>query len=253
MFKRIRETTDECPICEKKRNLVYGTRTEVVIIRGEEIPVNVNAYHCSKGDHYFYDVKDEEDKYQTAYREFRRRKGLLQPEDIRQLREKYGLSQRAFARLLGCSSITIQRYESGALQDDVHNNLMLVLSDPYSFRQYFKSKRASLPDKISRTVGERLQAIEEEEKQLEIDFIFKQPSIESVEVDLSLLTDKGANREPFGNILGVFSKHGKTKSLTGPDRILKMASLSPKQPGKKWDVKNGNFSITEKGDLALAA
>ncbi len=253
MFKRIRETRDECPICEKKRNLVYGTRIEVVRIRGEEIPVRVNAYHCSEGDHYFYDAQDEENKFQTAYREFRRRKGLLQPEDIRQLRAKYGLSQRAFARMLGCSSITIQRYESGALQDDVHNNLMLVLRDPYSFKQYFRIEGASLPDKISRTVEERLQAIEEKERQMEIDFVFKQPSLERVKVDLSSLTDEGVNREPLDNILGVFSRHGKTKSLIGPDRILKMTILSPRQPGGKWAVKHGKFSITKKGDLALAA
>ena len=219
-------------------------------IRGEEIPVIVNTYHCSKGDHYFYDLKDEEDKYQTAYREFRRRKGLLQPEDIRQLRTKYGLSQRAFARLLGCSSITIQRYESGALQDDVHNNLMLVLSDPYSFKRYFMSKQASLPEKLSRTVEKRLQAIEEKERQLEIEFVFKQRPLDTVEVDLSSIRRKSANREPLGSLAGVFSRQVGRRPFVGSDRILKATAAYPKET---VTIKDGKFSTIAKGDLALAA
>ena len=96
MFRRIKDVRDECPICEKKRNLVYGKRTEVVNVRGEVIPVKANVYHCTEGDHYFYALNDEEDKYQTAYREFRKRKGMLQPKDIMELRNRYGLSRRPF-------------------------------------------------------------------------------------------------------------------------------------------------------------
>jgi putative zinc finger/helix-turn-helix YgiT family protein len=253
MFKKKKVLKDECPICERRRNLEYGERSEIVKIRGEEIPVKVNAYYCTEGDHYFYDLQDEEDKYQTAYREFRQRKGMLQPDDIRHLREKYGLSQRAFAKLLGCSPITIQRYETGALQDDVHNNLLLILKDYHSFKHFFESKKSSLSEKISGTVEKKLREIDEKESQLEIDFVFKQARFENVEVDLSLLVSKSENREPLEPLLGVFPRLVAGQPFVGPDLVLKAAFFSRKPSKKKWAVKNGYFSTTAKGDLALAA
>lgn len=248
MFKQIKELKDECPICEKKRNLVYGKRTEVVKVRGEVIPVKVNVYYCTEGDHYFYALNDEEDKYQTAYREFRKRKVMLQPEDIRELRNKYDLSQRAFSKLLGCSPITIQRYETGALQDDVHNNLLLILNDHYSFKHFFETKKSSLPDKISRTIEKSLRRIDEKEKQLELDFFFNYVRLEGAEV----IVGKSANKEPLKTLLSIFARQAEQQVLTSVD-IAKTTELSCWQPRRKPLTKNGDFSINTKGELALAA
>ncbi len=249
MFKKIKEVRDECPICEKKRNLVYGKRTEVVKVRGEVIPVKVNVYHCTEGNHYFYALPDEEDKYQTAYREYRKRKGMIQLEDIKELRNKYGLSQRAFARLLGCSPITIQRYESGALQDDVHNNLLLILNDHYSFKHFFETKKSSLPDKISRTIEKNLRKIDEKEKQLELDFFFKHVRLEGAEVVMG----KCANKEPIKALIDIFARHEAAHQFGSAATIVKIAHSTIWRPKKKLVAQNRDFSINAKGELALAA
>lgn len=249
MFKRIKGVRDECPICEKKRNLVYGKRTEVVKVRGEEIPVRVNVYHCTEGDHYFYALNNEEDKYQTAYSEFRKRKGMLQPEDIKELRNKYGLSQRAFSKLLGCSPITIQRYETGALQDDVHNNLLLILNDHYSFKHFFETKKSSLPDKISRTIEKNLRRIDEKEKQLELDFFFKHVRLEGAEVVMG----KSANKEPIKALIDIFARHEAAHQFGSAATIVNIAGSTIWRPKKKLAAKNSNFSVNAKGGLAIAA
>lgn len=249
MFKGIKKVKDECPICEKRRNLVYGRRTEVVKIRGAEIPVKANVYHCAEGGHYFYEPKDEEYKYQTAYREFRKRKGMLQPEDIKQLRVNYGLSQRAFSKLLGCSSITIQRYESGALQDDVHNNLLIVLSDRYSFRQYFNKKKSSLTEKITRTIEKSLWKIDEKEKQLEFDFFFKHVRLEGTEVVMG----KKASKDPIRVFVDIFARHEAEHKYSSAAIIVATARSTGRRPKKKPAAKNCDFSINAKGELALAA
>lgn len=255
MFKRIKELKDECPICEKKRNLVYGKRTDVVKVRGEIIPVKVNVYHCADGDHYFYDLKDEEDKYQTAYREYRTRKGLLQPETIKQLREKYGLSQRAFARFLGWGTITIQRYETGALQDTVHNDLLVLLEDTYSFTKYFETKRNSLPTRIIGKIEERLRKISESEKQLDIEFFFRHARMEMHKVSLrtEVLGGKSANKGSFKSLLDIFARQETGQQLRSPVEIMEKTGLAlwhAKRTNRKTD---GNFSINKEGELALAA
>jgi len=45
---------------------------------------------------------------------FRRAAGLLAPEEIRQGREKLGLTQKQFANLLGVGEATVSRWETGA-------------------------------------------------------------------------------------------------------------------------------------------
>ena len=43
----------------------------------------------------------------NAYNEYRRRHKLLLPEEIKKIREQYGLSQRSFAKLLNWGDKTI--------------------------------------------------------------------------------------------------------------------------------------------------
>jgi putative zinc finger/helix-turn-helix YgiT family protein len=45
---------------------------------------------------------------------FRRHAGLLTPQEIRQGRDKLGLTQKQFANLLGVGEATVSRWETGA-------------------------------------------------------------------------------------------------------------------------------------------
>lgn len=51
----------------------------------------------------------------TARDLYRQKHGLLTSSNIARLRGRYGLSQRALARLLGWGEVTIQRYEKGVI------------------------------------------------------------------------------------------------------------------------------------------
>jgi putative zinc finger/helix-turn-helix YgiT family protein len=160
MFTKIREVKDECPLCEGMRNLIYGRQQEKIRVRGEEIDVFVNLFYCPTGDHYFQSFDDDEKRIQSAYREYRKRKGFLQPEEIKQIREQYKLSQRNFSRLLGWGDITIHRYESGAIQDDAHNDILLLIKSFEDFKKYFEKKKNSIDSEIVQKVEEKITEIE---------------------------------------------------------------------------------------------
>lgn len=162
MFKEINKIKRGCPVCETERDLIYGEMDEVLKVRGEDIEITSKMNYCPEGNHYFYDIEDEEEKFQIAYREYRKRKGLLQPEEIKQIREQYGLSQKNFARLLCWGDITIHRYESGAIQDDVHNDVLSFIKEFDDFRKYFESKKHTLEPELARKVEEKIVAIEKE-------------------------------------------------------------------------------------------
>jgi len=77
MFKVLKTVKKTCPICGTERELQFGNRNETLKIRDEVITVKTKVYFCPIGKHYFHDIDDEEEKFQKAYREYRKRKSLL--------------------------------------------------------------------------------------------------------------------------------------------------------------------------------
>lgn len=173
MLRIISRIREECPICGIEKNIIYGEIKEGLKVRGEDIEVFTRVHYCPDGDHSFYSIDDEDEKFQLAYTEYRKRKGLLQPIEIKQIREKYGLSQRAFARLLGWGEITIHRYESGAIQDDVHNDLLLMIRELENFKKYFITKRNSIEPAIANKVENKIIEIEKERISRTFDLLIK--------------------------------------------------------------------------------
>jgi len=184
MFKEISKIKKGCPVCEVERDLIYGAIDEVLKVRGENIEVTSKIYYCPEGVHYFYGVTDEEEKFQIAYREYRKRKGLLQPEEIKKIREQYGLSQKSFARFLDWGDITIHRYESGAIQDTVHNDFLLLIKDFDNFKKYFDTKKNFIEPEIARKVEEKIVEIEKARNSQTFDLLVRLSSTGKKEIIL---------------------------------------------------------------------
>ena len=67
--------------------------------------------------------------------------------EIRDVRERYCLSQSSFARILNWSDKTIRRYENGSIQDKVHNSLLMFLKEPENMRTYLRENEITLNEK----------------------------------------------------------------------------------------------------------
>ncbi len=119
--------TRYCPFCEADTVADERVRDEVYTVRGEKIGVRARVLVCRRCGNDLFDLESEEETARMVYQEYRRRRGLLSPEEIRRLRGRYGLSQRQLARLLGWGLVTVQRYEKGALQDAAHDLLLRQL------------------------------------------------------------------------------------------------------------------------------
>ncbi|MFZ3132315.1 MAG: type II TA system antitoxin MqsA family protein [Desulfosporosinus sp.] len=116
-------------------------------IKGEEITVTVNVPICSECGCKLSDLDVEEYHHDLALNEYRKRKVLLYPEQIKAVREKYDLSQRAFSRALGFAEPTINRYELGALQDTLHNNILVLVNDPSVMLKMASLNKENLSEK----------------------------------------------------------------------------------------------------------
>ena len=148
-----------CPVCDQTTQIEKGFRKDVLNIRDTPVKFTATLRRCSACGEYFSTTDEEEVNFATAYTIYREKKNLLKPEEIKSLRERYGLSQRAFGRILGWGEITLHRYEHGALQDDSHNNELVLLRDPKTFKVLFERNRHKLIDIQQREVEKRLAAI----------------------------------------------------------------------------------------------
>ena len=125
-----------CEECGREVETKVITKKETYDVCSEPIEVDAQVLVCAECGEEFYCEEFDNATLINAYNEYRRRHKLLLPEEIKKIREQYGLSQRSFARLLNWGDKTICRYENGSIQDKAHNSLMLFLREPENIRTY---------------------------------------------------------------------------------------------------------------------
>jgi len=119
-----------CPNCEAERLVEPLEQDKEIEVRGEKFKVHVKLYKCIECNEVIEDPNDPQDELDLAYRAYRTKHGMVQPEEIKAIREMYGLTQKELALLLGWSVATISRYEKGALQDEAHDRILHFLKNP---------------------------------------------------------------------------------------------------------------------------
>ncbi len=129
-----------CPNCGNETDQNYYDETEEINIRGELIPVKMRYFRCDEcGDE--YEVPDPAyDPLEVAYREYRTRKGMVQPEELKAFRKKYGFTQKELSDVLSMGIATLNRYENGALQSEAHDRAIKLHMQPENLRRVLEEK-----------------------------------------------------------------------------------------------------------------
>lgn len=150
-----------CDTCSKYVDTTILTKKEAFNVCGEAITVDAKILVCAEcGEELFCEELDSATLI-SAYNEYRKRHKLLAPDEIKKIREQYGLSQRSFAKLLNWGDKTICRYENGSIQDKAHNSLLLFLRDPENMRTYLTENEVQLDDKQIKRLWEAVTRLEQ--------------------------------------------------------------------------------------------
>lgn len=115
---RTKEVRKYCPTCEEQVVFRLISREEEFNVRGERIVVENSVWQCPNCRTELFHEEFTKHAIRAAYAEYRRRKGIPTPEEIKALRIRLRLSQRDFAKLLGLEETAISRYENGALPSE---------------------------------------------------------------------------------------------------------------------------------------
>jgi len=151
-----------CPNCEKISELEHIITTEELNVRGELIEVKVEYYKCTECGEEFEDPSSNDDPLDSAYKEYRHKHGMIQPEEIREMRRLYGLTQKELSKLIGWGGATLSRYENGALQDDAHDRVLQLIKNPENVHRLIVRDGSFLPEKKrNRLLNELSAAVEE--------------------------------------------------------------------------------------------
>lgn len=151
-----------CPHCEVERDLELMQISRDYEIRGNTISVQLEILRCKECGEDFDPPDSSTDPLDIAYREYRRKQQMLQPEEIRELRTSLGLTQQELADLLGWGGATFSRYENGALQDDAHDTTLRFLRDPRNVLRLVESNpKAVAAEKLSKLIAQLNEMTEE--------------------------------------------------------------------------------------------
>lgn len=113
-----------CPECDREVDARLEHRLETLPVKGEPTSYDAEVAVCPCCGEVIGDSRVEEDNLRRAYSAYCAAHGLMAPDEIRELRNSYGLSLREFSKFLGFGEQTIARYEAGAIPDDSHNTML---------------------------------------------------------------------------------------------------------------------------------
>ena len=136
-----------CVECDREVDARIEHRDETMHIRGQKVSYDAEVATCPVCGSVVADSRAEGRNLAAAYSAYRSANGLLSPEEIRGIRQRYGMSLRDFSRFLGFGEQTISRYEAGALQDEAHDGMIRLSANPAGASLILGIRREQLPER----------------------------------------------------------------------------------------------------------
>jgi len=118
----------KCFQCEEGK--MVSQLTEMTAhVRGEEVAVRTEAMVCKRCG--FQVLTDEQSNAYTiaSADAYRQRHNLLTTKDLKKVRERLGMSFRAFAKYLRVGEASPKRWEAGLVQDEAMDELIRLKTD----------------------------------------------------------------------------------------------------------------------------
>lgn len=153
----------ECFECGSPVEPRIEERVETLPVRGEDTQVLARVAVCPRCGADMSVEELDDATLVAAFNLYRQRHGLMTPEEMRGLRERYGLGVRPFSLLLGWGEITLHRYEAGSLQDAAHEVTLRLAENPANLRVLLTSNGHKLTARQRARLESRLSAIEVDE------------------------------------------------------------------------------------------
>lgn len=135
----------QCPYCDGNAHLEKETGT--LQFRKETFQVVKHFYKCDKCQEEFTTTESDQLTYNQLVNQYRAKYQIPTPEEIKEIREQYGLSARRMSELLGMGINNYGNYENGEIPTEAYAHYIHLAANPTNFSEIIKDK-VSLNDSI---------------------------------------------------------------------------------------------------------
>ena len=120
-----------CPICEEEHEVDLIEKEKETIIKGKKIIYKEKFYRCNKykDQNTFQNGELWNEGLTNSLDSYREQEELLTSKEIKQIRNKYKITQLEMAKLLGVGDVTVTRYETKQIQDEAHDKIMRLIDE----------------------------------------------------------------------------------------------------------------------------
>lgn len=129
-----------CEKCDEVKKVMVRKKNEDFFVKGDKINIDAEVAICDTCEKEIFCLELDGKNLKLAYALYREKHAILSPSQISNIRKKYMLSQRSLGKLLEWGEITINRYENGAIQDSVHNEVLMFIEEPRNMKEIFEKK-----------------------------------------------------------------------------------------------------------------
>jgi putative zinc finger/helix-turn-helix YgiT family protein len=122
-------------------NELIKEREVTTEVKGIKIKFTEKYKVDAKTNEEIFDIDIEQENDVRLYNIYKKRMNLLTTNEIKEIRERYGLSQKDFALALGMGEITINRLENGSTQSGAVDSIIRLSENPENMLELIERNR----------------------------------------------------------------------------------------------------------------
>lgn len=145
-----------CGNCEEFHEFTVTKERREYKIKDTKVSGEITVLKCIHCKEEVYDKRNEIANDIILFDEYKRKHHLLVSTEIKQIREKYSLTQETFSKILGFGLKTITRYENGSIQDNAHDNLIKLMVYEENFIMLWKKMKKCLSENVNENIEKAL-------------------------------------------------------------------------------------------------
>src|SRR5690606_16106350 len=127
--------------------VIKKSKIQTLSYRSQTIQVYAHYYECVDTGETFTTEELDALNLLQLHNQYRERNHILFPEQIKALREHYGVSQRSMSTLLGFGINQYRSYEEGEIPSLSNAKLISLARDPRNFRELVLERKDELKER----------------------------------------------------------------------------------------------------------
>lgn len=162
-----------CDQCESINDIYIKEEERTYKIKGVEVSGKINISYCKVCDNEVYNRSEELKNDIILFDLYKKEMNLLTSKEIKNIRERYDVSQEGLSKLLGFGLKTITRYENGSIQDKTHERALRLIEDKDTFKRLYELYNDELNSLEKEKIEKALKIKEFDEQTVEAESVYK--------------------------------------------------------------------------------